>query len=83
MMTNRDAADNEGNCEISGSGGGESGDVGSDDGSSPMTEREDVSMPTSREDTGDEASHQPAPSEGSSQGKRPGPIVIVAHACIF
>lgn len=82
--TNTAIDDEEGSCEFSGSGsgGGESGDVGSVNSYSPMTERESV-MPNFREDAGNEASHQPLPSDGSSQGMRPGPIVIVAYACIF
>ena len=88
MMTNTNA-DGEVNCEISGVRGGGSGDVGSDDGFSTQNERENVgfeqsvSMRTFPEDTRDESSNQPAPSEGTSQGKCPGPIGIVAHAYHF
>ncbi|KAF2257932.1 hypothetical protein CC78DRAFT_162207 [Lojkania enalia] len=59
---------------------GKSGDAYSND---PTNEQGAVSIPTSEEDIRDKASRQQAPSGGSSQGKRPYPVVIVAHACIF
>jgi hypothetical protein len=91
MATNMNAAEEEGNCELSGnsSGSEESGDVGIDNVFSPATSREGVPMQLSREeDAGDEASPQPvpsepAPSEGSRQGKRPDPVVRGAHSYIF
>ena len=87
-MTNTNA-DDEVNLEISGVGGGGSGDVGSDHGFSSQNERESVGfqqsvpMRTSPEDIRDESSNQPAPSEGTSQGKCPGQIGIAAHAYHF
>ena len=61
-MTNRDLADIEGNCNISGSEG-ESGNVGIDDG------REYVSMMMSQEDRGDKNPCPQGLSGRCSQGK--------------
>lgn len=82
--TNTAIDDEEHSCEVSGSGsrGGDSGDVSSIDSYAPMTERESV-MPAFQEDARNGASQEPPPSTGSSQGKHPGPIVIVARTYIF
>lgn len=63
MTTDRDLANNEGNCEMSGSGG-ENGDVGNDDGG------ERVLMSISQGDLGDEDALALGRSEGCSQGER-------------
>jgi hypothetical protein len=63
MMTDRDLADIEANCKISGSEG-ESGDVGIDDG------RDRVSMLMSQEDRGDKNPCPREPSGSCSQGER-------------
>jgi hypothetical protein len=63
MMTDRDLANTETNCKISG-GEGESGDVGIDDG------RERVSMPMSQEDRGNKNPYPRELSGGCSQGER-------------
>lgn len=73
VCTNADAAEDEGNCSISGIGGGR-GDFSQDEG---------VPMLSSREDAENEASGQPAPSEGCGQGRRPGLGVVVPHGCVF
>jgi hypothetical protein len=78
MTANRDAAGNEANYEIRGSGG-ESRDVSS---GNPTNEWEGVSMLTSQDDTGDKVSRQPAPSEGR-QGRFSCLVVMVARAYIF
>jgi hypothetical protein len=62
-MTDRDLADIEGSCKISGSEG-ESGDVGIDDG------RERVSMLMSQEDRGDKNPCPRGLSGRCSQGER-------------
>jgi hypothetical protein len=87
-MTNTNAA-GEGSSEISSSGGGGGGDDGSNDGLLLQNEwegvelKQTVSKRSSRKDTEDENSNHPAPSDNSSQGKRPGQIVIVAPAHHF
>jgi hypothetical protein len=87
-MTNTNAA-GEGSSEISSSGGGGDGDDGSNDGLLLQNEwegvelKQTVSKRSSRKDTKDENSNQLAPSDNSSQGKRPGQIVIVAPAYHF
>jgi hypothetical protein len=83
MTTNTNIV-GESNSEISGSGGGGDGDVGSYDDFAPQNESEGEEFKrTFREGTGDESSNQPAPSGNISQGKRPGAIVIVALAHHF
>lgn len=77
MTTNTNVGDEGGTCKLSNSGG-ETGNIGSDDGVS-ITTWEGVSMPISREDAEDNALHQPTPSQGNTQGKRPGLAVTVAH----
>jgi len=82
-MTNTNIV-REGNSEISGSGGGEDGDVGGYDDFAPQNESEGEEFRRNfREGTEDGSSNQPVPSENISQGKRPGAIVIVALAHHF
>jgi hypothetical protein len=87
-ITNTNAA-REVSSEISSSGGGEDSDDTRNDGLLLQNEWEGVELKqtvlkrSSRKDTEDENSNQPAHFDNSSQGKRLGQIVIVAPAHHF